>query len=61
MTPTPTVLRLLIVDDDPMMRLGLTAALASQVDLKVLGEAVDGQQGIDQGAALQPDVVLMDV
>lgn len=61
MTPTPTVLRLLIVDDDPMMRLGLTAALASQVDLKVLGEAVDGQQGIDQAAALQPDVVLMDV
>jgi two-component system, NarL family, response regulator LiaR len=61
MTPNPTALRLLIVDDDPMMRLGLTAALANQADLTILGEAVDGQQGIDQAAALQPDVVLMDV
>ncbi|HEY9880575.1 MAG TPA: response regulator transcription factor [Leptolyngbyaceae cyanobacterium] len=60
MTPNPP-LKLLIVDDDPMMRLGLTAALSNQTDLTILGEAADGQQGIDQVAALQPDVVLMDV
>ena len=54
-------LKLLIVDDDPMMRLGLTAALGNQDDFEILGEATDGRQGIEQAAALQPDVVLMDV
>ncbi|MBD2259471.1 response regulator transcription factor [Pseudanabaena sp. FACHB-2040] len=60
-TRSPASLKLLIVDDDPMMRLGLTAAIASQPDLLLLGEAVDGQQGLEQATALQPDVVLMDV
>lgn len=54
-------LHLLIVDDDPMMRLGLKAALANQADLAVVGEATDGQGGVEQAIALQPDVVLMDV
>lgn len=54
-------LTLLIVDDDPMMRLGLKAALANQTDLAVVGEATDGQEGLEQAIALQPDVVLMDV
>lgn len=54
-------LKLLIVDDDPMMRLGLTTALGTQTDLVVLGEAADGQLGVEQALALQPDVVLMDV
>ncbi|MBD0337388.1 MAG: response regulator transcription factor [Cyanobacteria bacterium Co-bin13] len=60
-TRSPAPLSQLIVDDDPMMRLGLTAAIASQPDLLLLGEAVDGQQGLEQAIALQPDVVLMDV
>ena len=54
-------IKLLIVDDDPMMRLGLTAALGSQPDLTIVGEATDGRQGVDRAAALCPDVVLMDV
>lgn len=54
-------LTLLIVDDDPMMRLGLTTALGQQTDFTVLGEATDGYQGIAQASALQPDIVLMDV
>lgn len=54
-------LKLLIVDDDPMMRLGLTTAIATQADFTLLGEASDGRLGVEQTAALQPDVVLMDV
>jgi NarL family two-component system response regulator LiaR len=60
-SPGSPPLKLLIVDDDPMMRLGLTAALGNQDDFTILGEATDGRQGIDQAATLQPDVVLMDV
>ena len=44
-----------------MMRLGLTAALGSQPDLTIVGEASDGRQGVEQAAELCPDVVLMDV
>jgi DNA-binding NarL/FixJ family response regulator len=58
---SPSLTKLLIVDDDPMMRLGLTAALSSQPDFTVAGEASDGRQGIEQAAALCPDVALMDV
>lgn len=54
-------IKLLIVDDDPMMRLGLTAALGSQPDFAIVGEASDGRQGLEQAAILGPDVVLMDV
>jgi DNA-binding NarL/FixJ family response regulator len=57
----PGSIKLLIVDDDPMMRLGLTVALGSQPDFIVVGEASDGRQGIEQTATLSPDVVLMDV
>jgi NarL family two-component system response regulator LiaR len=60
-SPGSPPLKLLIVDDDPMMRLGLTAALGNQDDFTILGEATDGRQGIEQAATLQPDVVLMDV
>ena len=54
-------LTLLIVDDDPMMRLGLTAALSQQTGFTVLGEATDGRQGVEQAYSLKPDIVLMDV
>ena len=54
-------LTLLIVDDDPMMRLGLTTALDHQDDFTIVGEAANGEQGIDQAQTLQPAVVLMDV
>ena len=60
-SPSSPPLELLIVDDDSMMRLGLTAALSSQDDFEILGEATDGRQGIEQAAHLKPDVVLMDV
>lgn len=61
MSATPRTPTLLIVDDDPMMRLGLIAALSQQTDFVLVGEATDGRQGIEQANALKPDIVLMDV
>jgi DNA-binding NarL/FixJ family response regulator len=53
--------RLLIVDDDPLVRSALTFMLGGQPDLQVVGEAGDGREGIDRAGELRPDVVLMDI
>jgi len=54
-------LRVLIVDDDNLMRAGLRAVLSSDETIDVVGEAADGAQAVEQTLALTPDVVLMDV
>jgi DNA-binding NarL/FixJ family response regulator len=54
-------IRILIVDDHPMMREALTTALADEKDLHVIGEASDGLEGIKIAAELRPDVILMDL
>jgi DNA-binding NarL/FixJ family response regulator len=51
----------LLVDDQPLLRLGFRAVLDQQPDLDVVGEAGDGAQAVTMAAALGPDVVLMDV
>lgn len=51
----------LIVDDQFLQRVGMTMFLAGQEDIEVVGEAADGQEAVDACAALQPDVVLMDI
>jgi len=51
----------LVVDDQRLMREGLRTLLELEPDLRVAGEAGDGQAALDAYAALQPDVVLMDV
>ena len=56
-----TPIRLLLVDDHAIVRKGLRALLVEIDDIEVVGEAADGQQAIDQAAALQPDVILMDI
>jgi DNA-binding NarL/FixJ family response regulator len=56
-----TVIRVLIVDDHPVVRDGLAAVLATQPDLEVAGLAGTGQEALHQVAALRPDVVLMDL
>lgn len=56
-----SVLRLLVVDDHPVVRNGLTGMLSSQPDFAVVGEAADGREAIAAVAALRPDVVLMDL
>lgn len=58
---TPAKIRLLLVDDQTIIRQGLRSLLEAKPDLAVVGEAPDGQQAIAQVEALRPDVVLMDV
>ena len=54
-------LRLLVVDDQAVVRLGFTALLDSQDDMRVVGTAGDGQQAVWLSGQLKPDVVLMDI
>lgn len=55
------LLRMLLVDDDPLVRSGLRVILSSAEDLVVAGEAADGAAAVAAAAAHRPDVVLMDV
>ncbi|MCA9970446.1 MAG: response regulator transcription factor [Anaerolineales bacterium] len=59
MSATP--IRVLLVDDQPLFREGLHTLLTLHADIAVVGEANDGQEALEQVAALTPDVVLMDV
>ena len=52
--------RVLLVDDYVPARITLRSVLNEYVDLQIVGEACDGRQAIEQVAACQPDVVLMD-
>jgi DNA-binding NarL/FixJ family response regulator len=53
--------RVLIVDDDDLMRAGLRGVLASDERIELVGEADDGRQAVYRTRLLKPDVVLMDV
>jgi DNA-binding NarL/FixJ family response regulator len=53
--------RVLVVDDHPVVRSGLTGLLASEPDIEVVGEAADGQAAVDAARTLAPDLVLMDL
>jgi DNA-binding NarL/FixJ family response regulator len=55
------VITILLVDDEPLLRLGFRLVLESQPDLTVVGEAADGAAAAARTAELDPDVVLMDV
>jgi len=54
-------IRVLIVDDEQMVRAGFRLILETQSDIRVVGEADDGASGIDEAVRLSPDVVLMDI
>src|SRR5687767_5464806 len=53
--------RILIVDDQAMVRQGFAALLGAQPDLVVVGDAADGAAGIAAAREYRPDVVLMDI
>ena len=54
-------MRVVVVDDHPLFRFGLCAALAQRTDIEVVGEAAGGQAAIAAVAAVRPDVVVMDL
>ncbi|MER5887092.1 response regulator transcription factor [Streptomyces sp. NPDC001941] len=54
-------IRVLIVDDQMMVREGFSVLLGAMPDIEVVGEAVNGREAVAQVAALRPDVVLMDI
>lgn len=54
-------IRVLLVDDQPLLRTGFRFILEAEPDVTVVGEAGDGATAMDQSRALLPDVVLMDV
>jgi DNA-binding NarL/FixJ family response regulator len=53
--------RILLADDHTIVRQGLARLLEEQSDLKVVGEATNGQTAVDQALALKPDIVIMDI
>ena len=56
-----TPIRILIADDQPMVRAGLRMILELEPDIDIVGEAADGNEAVAVAAATEPDVILMDV
>jgi DNA-binding NarL/FixJ family response regulator len=61
MTEPPLRVRVLIVEDDALMRAGLRGVLDGDQAIEVVGEASDGRDAVHRTRVLQPDIVLMDI
>ncbi|MFD7703227.1 response regulator [Streptomyces caelestis] len=59
--PPPAPLRVVVADDNPVVRAGLTALLTGREDITVVAEAADGREACEAARAHRPDVVLLDV
>ena len=55
------MIKVLFVDDHEMVRIGVSAYLSSQPDIDIIGEAEDGQKGVELALSLRPDIILMDL
>jgi two-component system, NarL family, response regulator LiaR len=55
------MIRVVFVDDHEMVRIGVSSYLSSQPDIEVVGEAGDGQRGVELALELRPDIILMDL
>jgi DNA-binding NarL/FixJ family response regulator len=53
--------RILIVEDDPLMQLGLEQALGDRPDFEIVGQAEDGLAGVRSALSLKPDLIVMDI
>src|SRR4051794_24847059 len=61
MSATPGLIRILTVDDHPLLRKGISALVNAEPDMKLVAEASDGQEGIEKFRQHHPDVTLMDL
>jgi len=61
MTASAAVVRVVVVDDQALVRMGLRTLLESEPDTELVGEAADGREGVDVVRRTIPDVVLMDI
>ncbi len=56
-----TVIKVLLADDQVLVRAGFRALLDAQTDIEVVGEASDGEEAVARARALRPDIILMDI
>ncbi len=61
MNSAPETIRVLCVDDHPLVRKGIASILANEADLQLVGEAGDGREAVDAFRLHRPDVTLMDI
>ena len=61
MSDEPTAIRILVADDHPVVRAGVAGLVEDQPDMKVVGQASNGREAIQQFRDYHPDVVLMDL
>jgi DNA-binding NarL/FixJ family response regulator len=61
MTTEPVLIRILAVDDHPLLRDGIAALIAIAPDMQLVGACSNGREAIEQFRALRPDVTLMDL
>ena len=61
MSASSKSIRILAVDDHPLLRSGIAALLATQADMSVIGEASNGKEAMEKFRALRPDITLMDL
>jgi DNA-binding NarL/FixJ family response regulator len=57
----PRLIRILAVDDHPLIRDGIAALIAAEADMRLVGVCSNGRDAIEQFRALRPDVTLMDL
>ena len=61
MSEPPTTIRLLVCEDQALVRAGFVTIFSAQPDMQVVGEAADGRAAIRQAQELKPDVIVMDI
>jgi DNA-binding NarL/FixJ family response regulator len=61
MNAVSSPIRILVVDDHPVLRQGLAALVGGQADMRIVGEASNGREAIQQYRTHQPDITLMDL